>query len=149
MTRSRCQSNLDVTPCKFAVAETPAELGPSRPPRARPSPSDAPARAFCRSFSRPSSSQAWRSSSAVKPMIGLCDDIVAGRDQPGNKRRTDATKPEYQPTRRLSPWAYRPQESDAAGERGPCLVVLPAVPSMSDVRGQDRLWHERQPQERP
>jgi hypothetical protein len=43
----------------------------------------------------------------VKPMIGLCDDIVAGRDQPGNKRRTDATKPEYQPTRRLSPWAYR------------------------------------------
>ena len=29
-------------------------------------------------------------------MIGLCDDRVAGRDQPGNKRRTDAAKPEYQ-----------------------------------------------------
>jgi len=98
---------IPVTPCKFAVAETPAELRPSRPPRARPSPSDAPERAFCRSFSCPSSFQAWRSNSAVKPMIGPCDDIVAGRDQPGNKRRTDATKPGYQPTRRLSPWAYR------------------------------------------
>jgi hypothetical protein len=53
-------------------------------------PSDAPERAFCRSSSRPSSSQAWRSSSAVKPMISLCDEIAAGRDQPGNKRRTKA-----------------------------------------------------------
>ena len=34
------------------------------------------------------------------------DDIVAGRDQPGNKRRTDATKPKYQPTRRLCQLSY-------------------------------------------
>src|ERR1019366_8922008 len=81
--RSRYQSNLDVTPCKFAMAETPAELGPSTPPRARPSPSDAPERAFCRSSSRPSSSPAWRSSSAVKLMIGLSDDIVERRIKPG------------------------------------------------------------------
>src|ERR1041385_5589880 len=65
------------------MAETPAELRPSTPPRAKPSPSDAPERAFCRSSSRPSSSPAWRSSSAVQPMIRLCDDIVAGRDQAG------------------------------------------------------------------
>ena len=78
----------------FAVAETPAELRPSGPPRAKPSPSDAPERVFYQSSSRPSSSPAWRSSCAVKPMIGLCDDRVAGRDQPGSRRRTDATKPE-------------------------------------------------------
>src|ERR1019366_5896578 len=63
------------------MAETPAELRPSTPPRTKPSPSDAPERVFCRSSSRPSSSPAWRSSSAVQPMIGLCDDIVAGRVQ--------------------------------------------------------------------
>ena len=28
-------------------------------------------------------------------------------------------------------------------------MVLPAVPSLGGVRGEDRLWHERQPQERP
>jgi hypothetical protein len=37
-------------------------------------------KSFCRSSSRPSSSPAWRSSSGVQ-MIGLCDDMVAGRDQ--------------------------------------------------------------------
>jgi hypothetical protein len=37
--------------------------------------------------------RAWRSSSAVKPVIGLRDDRVAGRDQPGNSRRTYATNP--------------------------------------------------------
>src|ERR1700730_15064323 len=65
------------------MAETPAELRPSMPPRAKPWPSDAPERVFCRSSSLPSSSPAWRSSSAVQPMIGLCDDIVAARDQAG------------------------------------------------------------------
>jgi len=46
-----------------AMAETRAELRPSMPPRAKLSPSDAPARGFCPSFSRPSSFPAWRSSS--------------------------------------------------------------------------------------
>jgi len=35
MARSRRQSNLDVTPCKSATAETRAELRPSTRPRAQ------------------------------------------------------------------------------------------------------------------
>ena len=50
-------------------------------------------------------------------MIGLCDDIGAGRDQPKDKRRTEATKPEYQPTRHLLPWAYRRPVMARSGKR--------------------------------
>ena len=79
----RYQSHLDVTPCKFAMAETPAVSRPSTPRTAKPSPSDAPERVSSRSSSLPSSSPSWRSNSAVQPMIALCDDIVAGQDQAG------------------------------------------------------------------
>jgi len=61
-----------------------AEFRPSTPPKAKPSPSDAPGRVFCRSSSRPSSSPAWRSSSAVQSMINFCDVIVAGGDSTGS-----------------------------------------------------------------
>jgi hypothetical protein len=35
-------------------------------------------------------SQAWRSGSAVNPTIGLCDDIVAGRDQLNRSRAAES-----------------------------------------------------------
>ena len=53
------QSSLDVTPCKFAIEETRAALKPSTPPRKRSSPSDAPERDSCRSFSHPLPCPGW------------------------------------------------------------------------------------------
>ena len=47
------------TPCKFAMDETRAALRPSTPPRKRPSPSGAPERGSCRSFSHLLSCPGW------------------------------------------------------------------------------------------
>ena len=53
------EMSLDITPCKFAMDETRAALKPSTPPRKRSSPSDAPERGSCRSFSHPLSCPGW------------------------------------------------------------------------------------------
>ena len=68
--------SLAMNDCKYAMVETPAELRPSTLPRAKPLPSDAPERVFCRSSSRPFLCLAWPSNSDERPMIGPCNKNI-------------------------------------------------------------------------
>jgi hypothetical protein len=92
--------------CKFATDETPAELRPSTPRETRPSPSDAPERRFCRSFSCRSSFPAWRSRSDASKRRSRVDPArkTDHSDQPERDGlATKCRRPRKRRTRRPRP----------------------------------------------
>jgi hypothetical protein len=104
---------------QFAMAETPAKLRPSTPPRAKPSPSVVPERGFCRSFSRPSSYPAWHSSSSASKAR------VANQSAQRTAWVTDAIAP---PSQKV-PKKNRVLSPDVTGTRAPPSVGRVSVHS--------------------